>query len=255
MIIIGMTGPISHGKTTFADAIEKIEPSTIHFESSLIIAEVINALHASTDKIPSPYDVDSINEWLKPLPSILLEVLGVKCNIEQIRISQSDADKHPIEYDKLMLHIEGLQRDPSLISKAIDSDNKESFRAILQWVGGYLVKKVSSDIWYDEIIKRAHKAEQDGFNVCIIGGLRFPSDAKIVHQAGGIIIKVYRPDHLQYDILDPTERERDNIACDSTIMSNGTIEDMNLCAVQVLDDIKNEKLEKIYQTIRYRVNQ
>lgn len=103
---------------------------------------MINALHASTDKIPSPYDVDSINEWLKPLPSILLEVLGVKSDIEQIRISQSDADKHPIEYDKLILHIEGLQRDPSLINKTIDSDNKELFRAILQWVGGYLVKKL-----------------------------------------------------------------------------------------------------------------
>ena len=255
MIIIGMTGPISHGKTTFADAIEKIEPSTIHLESSLVIAEVINELHASTDKIPSPYNIDSINEWLKPLPSILLDVLGVKSNVEQISIDQSDADKHPIEYDKLMLHIEGLQRDPSLINETINANNKESYRAILQWVGGYLIKKVSSDIWYDEIITRARKAEQAGCSICIIGGLRFPSDAKIVHQAGGIIIMVYRPDHLQYDILDPTERERDNIACDSTIMSNGTIEDMNLCAVQVLEDIKNEKLEKIYQTIRYRVNQ
>ena len=168
MIIIGMTGPISHGKTTFADAIEKIEPSTIHLESSLVIAEVINELHASTDKIPSPYNIDSINEWLKPLPSILLDVLGVKSNVEQISIDQSDADKHPIEYDKLMLHIEGLQRDPSLINETINANNKESYRAILQWVGGYLIKKVSSDIWYDEIITRARKAEQAGCSICII---------------------------------------------------------------------------------------
>jgi dephospho-CoA kinase len=47
MIILGMTGPIGHGKTTFADALSDLVPSTVHFESSLIIAEVANDMHAA----------------------------------------------------------------------------------------------------------------------------------------------------------------------------------------------------------------
>ncbi len=251
MIIIGMTGPIGHGKSTFAKAVKSFEDSTIRFESSLIIAEVANALHKATAKLPDRYSVESINDWLKPLPAILEEIVHQKCTFSQIEIDQSDAERHPIEYDKLMLHLESLQRNPAMLHQEITVDNKEAYRPILQWLGGYLVQRVSGDIWYDEIIRRVKASEDAGYKICIIGGLRFPRDANNVHRAGGAIVKVYRPDHLQYDMLDPTERERDNIPTDSTIVSNGTVEDMLKCAKQVVKDIADNSLQKLYQTKRF----
>jgi hypothetical protein len=246
-----MTGPIGHGKSTFAKAVKQIEPATIRFESSLIIAEVANALHASTRKIPTRDDINSINEWLKPLPAILLETVHQKCSFSQIEIELSDVEKHPVEYDKLLLHIESVNRNPLLLEKEITPENKEAYRPILQWLGGYLVKNVSSDIWYAEIIRRVLAAQAEGYKICIIGGIRFPHDATLVHEAGGIIIKVYRPDHLQYDMLDPTERERDNVRADCTIVSNGTVEDMSACARQVMDDIRNHSLQHVYQSVKF----
>ncbi len=250
MTIIGMTGPIGHGKSTFASAIEALVPSTVHLESSLIIAEIANSMHDVLNDIPDPYDVDSLNNWLKSLPAILLEHLKVHSTFDQIKLDQAQIEQHPVEYQKLIIHVENLTRDPSLIKQQITKENKETYRPFLQWLGGYLVQKVGQTIWYDEIVRRIHNAQAQGCELCIIGGLRFPSDATAIRNVGGVIIKVYRPGHLQNDMLDPTERERDNIPVDSTIMSNGTVEDVDRYAALVLEDIKNNRLQRLYQTVQ-----
>ncbi len=246
MIIIGMTGPIGHGKSTFAKVAIELEPASKHFESSLIIAEVANALHATTTAIPSRDDIDSINNWLKPLSSILLETVHARCSFEQIRLDMNDVQQHPGDYEKLLLHIENLNRNPKLTQQTITKENKEAYRPILQWLGGYMIKKVDSGIWYKEIVRRVQAIQNEGYKLCIIGGLRFPADAEYVHQINGVVIKVYRPGHLQYDSLDPTERERDNITPDSTVISNGTIDDLKNCVKLVLDDLVSGQLQKTY---------
>lgn len=248
MILLGMTGPIGHGKSTFAKAIAELEPITVHLESSLVIAEIANAMHAVLHDIPDPYDVQSLNTWLRSLPAILLERMGVHCSYEQIQLDQVQIEQHPIEYQKLILHVENLRRNPSLAKQHITRENKESYRPFLQWLGGYLVQKINQTIWFDEILKRIYKAQTNGCKLCIVGGLRYPSDAAAIHSAGGIVIKVYRPGHLQNDMLDPTERERDNIPVDCMIMSNGTIDDVSRTAEIVLNDIKNNCLASLYQT-------
>jgi hypothetical protein len=248
MILLGMTGPIGHGKTTFADALAKLIPKTEHFESSLIIAEVANAMHLAMQEIPDPYSVESLNNWLKSLPAILLETVHVHANFDQIKLDQEQIVTHPVEYQKLIMHVENLQRDPGLAKQEITRENKETYRPFLQWLGGYLVHKVDPGIWYNEMVRRIREVQQQGCDLCLVGGLRFPSDAAILRAAGGIIVKVYRPGHLQNDMLDPTERERDNIQVDCTIMSNGSIDDVGRFAERFLSDIRNGKLQKLYQT-------
>ncbi|HSX23686.1 MAG TPA: hypothetical protein VLE74_01150 [Candidatus Saccharimonadales bacterium] len=248
MMILGMTGPIAHGKTTFAEALTDMEPSTVHLESSMIIAEVANALQAVLSDIPDPYNVDRLNNWLRALPGILQEIAHIHCTFEQIKLSQKDIEEHPIEYQKLILHVENLQRKPQLMKQHISQDNKESYRPLLQWLGGYLVQRVSSSIWYDEIVRRIRQAAAAGCQLCIVGGLRYPKDAAVLRNAGAMIIKVYRPGHLQSDMLDPTERERQNIQVDCTIMSNGTIADVKKFAKVFYKDLKANKLQATYHT-------
>ncbi len=248
MLVIGMTGPISHGKTTFASALTELEPLTIHIESSLVIAQVANAMHVVLNKVPDPYDINSLNDWLKYLPQILETTVHVKVSFDKLILDQQQIEQHPIEYQKLIMHVENLRRDPKLARQAITIENKENYRPFLQWLGGYLVQKVDAGIWYNQIVRLVKDAASTGCKLCIVGGLRFPADAAILRNAGGLVIKVYRPGHLQNDMLDPTERERDNIPVDSTVISNGTLEDVKRCATIFLNDLKSGQLKLIYQT-------
>ena len=245
-----MTGPIGHGKTTFASALAELEPKTIHLESSMVVAEVANAMHEALQSIPDPYSLDSLNNWLRALPAILLQIVHVHTTFDDVMLTEEAVNKHPVEYQKLLLHVENLRRDPELAKKLITNDNKETYRPFLQWLGGYLVKKVDSGIWYHELTQRIYKARSGGYNLCIVGGLRYPEDATILRTTGAKIIKVYRPGHLQYDMLDPTERERENIQPDTTIISTGSIEDVMRCAKHFLKDLVNDKLQSSYQTTK-----
>lgn len=253
MILLGLTGPIGHGKSTFADALTGLEENSRHLESGMVVAEIANALHGSTQKIPLRDNLDSINIWLRPLPAILLEKLGLKVDFEGLKLSAEAVARHPIEYEKLFLHIDMLARDPQMLRNTITRENKEEYRPLLQWLGGYLVHKVNPEVWYKELIRRSEKLKVEGCKLCIVGGIRFPSDANLVRKVNGTIVKVYRPDHLQFDMLDPTERERESIVPDATIISNGTVEDLKQCAQKFLEHVQRGNLEKTYRTADYRL--
>jgi len=250
MILLGMTGPIGHGKTTFANALSELVPGTRRLESSLVIAEIVDAFHASLKDIPDHHDIDTINICLRSLPAILLQTLHIHTTFEDIKLDPADVASHPGDYQKLFLHIENLNRRPDLAKTLITPDNKESFRPILQWFGGYLVNKVDPGIWYHELVRRTYEAKREGCELCIVGGLRFPCDATLLRHAEAIIVKVYRPGHLQNDMLDPTERERGNIVVDTTVSSNGSVDDVKQTAIRLLADIKANNLQATYQTIQ-----
>jgi hypothetical protein len=248
MIIIGLTGPIGHGKSSFAETLLKLEPNSLHFESSQIIIEVANAMHKALTDIPDAYNVNALNNWLHCLPPILNEVVHIECQFKQIELQQPVIEQHPIEYQKLILHVENLARNPDLMKQTITAENKETYRPLLQWLGGYLVQKIDAGIWYNELMRRIKAAGTAGAKLCVVGGLRFPSDAAILRANGGLIVSMSRPGHLQSDTLDPTERERQNIKPDCTILNNGTLADLQIFASHFLADLANKKIERSYHT-------
>lgn len=248
MIIVGITGPIGHGKTTFGNALGEQSQAVCHFESSTVISEVANDMHAQLQTAPNAHDIEALNHWIEFLPAILEKAAHVQTVFEDLKVTEQALHDEPAMFQKLWLHLENLQRQPELFKQEITPQNKNTYRPFLQWLGGYLPQKVDSGLWYKEIVRRMRQAQDDGCEFCIVGGLRYPVDADVLRSVGAKIIEIYRPDLAEEDATDPTERERDAIQPDSTVISNGGIDDLEQTAKRVYQDLLSNQLKPEYQT-------
>jgi hypothetical protein len=244
MIIVGLTGSIGSGKTTFADYLAAQFKHAGHWESWQLVAEVATALREQPANHPSPTDIEAVNRWLEPLPQILKKHCHAEADFKQLKLSRSALENDPESYDKLLQYLALMQKQPQLQRVAITEQNKETLRPVLQWLGGHLAKTVGGEIWYKEIIRRI-RVEPD-VELAIIGGVRFPADASEVKAADGYILRIDRPDIAVRDQQDITERERELILADATIYNNGDLQQLQACAKIVADDLKAGKLSQRY---------
>lgn len=248
MILLGITGPIGHGKTTLASFLAQQNPQSYQTESSQVIAEVADRLNKFfLWEAPTTPDINSINRWLAHLPAIITAVTHSHVELDAIMLNEYDLQRRPQDFEKLFEYIELARRNPGLLTEHITTYNKEAYRPLLQWLGGYLVKFVKEGIWYDELVRRASMAETYGCQLFIVGGLRFPSDAKILRHASGKVIKIVRPGTQELDRNDSTERERDAIEVDATITNDGDLDDLLQCSMRIYNDLVNNKLKKTYR--------
>jgi hypothetical protein len=239
MIIVGLTGGIGHGKTTFANYLGHHATNYQHWESSGLISEVANDLRAVTVLHPSPGDIAAINSWLTPLPDILRKRVRKTSTLAQLALTQTKLTKTPEKYTKLQEYLELIQKQPGLAHVPITSDNKAQFRALQQWLGGYLVAELGG-IWYEELLARINAVS--GLELATIGGVRFPSDAATIRDAGGSIIVVERPQTGEQDSSDLTERDRRAIIPDTIVHNDGSLLQLQRCANQVFNDLKKQHL-------------
>jgi hypothetical protein len=249
MLLFGITGGIGHGKSTLAAALAHERPQAArHFETFDLIADVGNKLNHSTKQLPASTNLDSINEWLEPLPTILAEAVHAHASFAQISIDSTLFSADNVDYLKLIHYIETLEADPSLLQHDITENNKETYRGLLQWLGGYLVAKVDNGIWYKEIIRRVQAAEANGTQLCTIGGVRYPNDAALVREAGGYILGITRPAFPNPDSSDPTESSRRAIIVDAKVINNGVVADIEPVARIIMNDAESGHLQKTYIT-------
>lgn len=253
MYIIGITGPIGHGKTTFANLLSSVEPKSEQVESGLLISEVANAWFEVTESFPAQKELTTINAWVAQLAPVVTRLLQTTCTPEQLAIKQEDLDNHPEYFAKLFTFIDMVQADPTLTETYIAAAEKERFRPILQWLGSFLAHRVGAGIWYDEIVRRINTSRSDTI-LYVVSGLRYPADGEIIRQAGGTVVKIARPQVAERDAQDPTERERSKIAADVEVINDGSVEDLLKVAEALYRGLVNGTLQATYQATTTAVN-
>lgn len=246
--LLGITGPIGSGKTTFADMLAETTEDHAHYESWYVIAEIATAFNAALkaelefDTTTSQFEL--ANQVLIWLPDAISEVLHHDVVWNQLAITKHDTLAHPALYEKLFIYMDMVTKDRSLLDKPLNDETKPTFRPLLQWIGGYFIAKISKTIWYDEIIRRIDLRDPTT-SLVVIGGVRSPSEADVIRAHGGRIVAMQRQG-IDVDNSDPTESRRDAIIPDITVANNGTVDQLRELAVTLADDLAAGKPKKHY---------
>ena len=113
--------------------------------------------------------------------------------------------------------------------------DKDFYRPILQWWGtDYRRKKFGEDYWTIQFAKAFLKSEAD---MVIAPDVRFPNEAGLIRQSGGILIRVER-EGLPTDVHE-SETALDRYKFDYTF-NNTTVDSCNQFARVLLSRIANQ---------------
>lgn len=249
MMLVGLSGSIGSGKTTFANYLSEDVENHQHWESWQVIAEIANGLRQREMPLSNVHDLPGISLWLNPLPQLVQEVTHRKLPREDAIVTDEKVAANPEWYDKLFTYTELIQEKPDLQLGPITEERKEELRSLLQWVGGFLAKTVAGDIWYTEIVRRIKNTPD--LELSTVGGVRFPADAGALHDAGGVVLAIERPDESSPDGDDITEREVNQVPHDSLIVNDGNLDQLRACAKQVYKDLGAGALQASYQATQF----
>lgn len=249
MILLGLTGAIGHGKSTFAETLHIQDPGMLHLETNMPIIDIAEALQAQLLAQRIQATPQFVHDWLQALPSAVEDLLHRDAAAEDIVPSIDAVINRPQTYAKLLEYLQLAIAQPEIVGSRISAANKEVYRPLLQWIGGYLIERIDPFIWIAEVIERARDYQAAGGTLAVIGGIRSAADAQVVQQGQGLVILVKRPDVHEPDLADPTERERVNITPDVTVVNNGGVTDLLDVAARLLQDIKDGSHHSTYTAI------
>lgn len=243
MILLSITGAIGHGKSSLAEALTAIEPTAQHNESFWLISSFATQAKKT---LPASTDLKAINRWLSQLIPAIQQQLLPTATVQDLLITAQQTKLQPIEYQKLWQYIDLLNQHPERRLETITDANKPFHRPILQWIGGFFIQRLSPTVWYDQLVHQAKQTKESGCQLYVIGGLRFPAEAEVIHAANGQVIKIVRPTQEVSESQDPTERDRQQVKPDTTVVNNGSLRDLEAVAQRIITDIKLKQLASEY---------
>lgn len=252
MKIVGICGEIGSGKSTFAEFLTQADAMhSIHLETSQVIIELGDIFNASLrgENVPllSPRHYQTINHGpVRAMLPAISRMAGRQILPQELDIDPQDAERHPEWYEKLDVYLTAVQDSPELLALPITKENKNTYRPLLQWLGGYVLYRTGNNLlWYQELIRRIDTAGPD-IRLAALTALKQPEEAEYIRSQGGRIIRVVRPG-LQTDTTDVTELRASQITPDTEVINDGGLVELAAVATTVHADLSAGGLRPIYR--------
>ena len=248
VILLGITGAIGHGKSTFAEALRATTPDMLHLETNMPILEIANGMQGLLLSQKVHANDDFATQWLSSLPKFIEEYLHQEVSLNEVVPTQQYMHDRPTDFTKLMEYLQLMVAHPELVGTTITADNKDTYRSLLQWLGAYLISRLGRLVWIGEIMERARSYEAEGGKLAVVGGVRSQEEAELIQDAGGMVLHISRPETAEQDLADPTEASRSQIAANATIINDGSISDLTTVAAAIITALHSgQPLEQTYQ--------
>lgn len=252
-MLIGITGPIGSGKSTFAKALADCESDHAIYETYQLVAEVGDsfnqALKAELEFATARNDIELINQALIWLPATIEDRLHTDVSWSQLAIKRHETLVRAALYGKLFAYLKAVRQKPKVLDQPITIKNIGTYQPLLQWLGGFMITKVNKNIWYTELMRRVDNHDGNK-SLVIVCGVRYPSDAATIKKRGGKIISVHRPGIKAKvtDLADITQATRHIIRPDITVLNDGSAKDLAKLAEDVWQDLGAGKPKPRYAT-------
>jgi hypothetical protein len=253
MIVVGLTGGTGQGKSTLGRMLRSL--ANVDYRADLEFAypvtEVANAWMLTWPQplALSPDDtvITLANELIRSFPMVVEKYTGKKTTYDAYRIGNDAASlelhNRLIKYLSIWTALSDSERAVQL-PVPITASNKGLHRALLQWVGGVSVALITPSIWDDLIDHRIKELAERGYKLVTVGGVRYPHDAEVIHDNGGVIVRVVRPEtKLSTDVTETSMSEQKP---DTEVINNGSLDELDTVTHQLFSDLESGSVKPQY---------
>lgn len=240
-ITLALTGEKKSGKSALVNELLAIEPDSVHLQSGLTVMGVANAWvpqFAAMDRLEHAPDSELLeiaNTWLRCLPPVASHITGKDVGYQALEISAQTQGSPAVT--RLFDYLKDLRFKPELNDSIINPQNKDQYRALLEFLGGYLYERVDEGVWYDVLTDDAQTEKEKGKRLINIDGLRFSGDELRCRRVGAYIVRVVRSSVTSTGTV--TEQSKRNIKEDIRVHNEGTIAGLGQVAEALLDDVRH----------------
>jgi len=134
--------------------------------------------------------------------------------------------------------------DETRAGTELSRENKAEHRAPLIWLGVALRDTHGPQVWGEEVGRRVKRAIEAGSKLVTVGGVRSPDDAAAIGEHPNLfVVKVLRGEDVDRDA---TNQRRHQIKPDCVVHNVGTLEDLEIIAGQMAEDLLGGGLKPEY---------
>lgn len=247
--IIGIAGPINSGKTTLAALLTGIDPlHSVHLETSTVVVELADLFNSSLAGIYGPEKdrIEMANLAVQSLLPSLSTMINRSVTLEDVIVTPESSQQEPQWYEKLFRYFDDLAVQPALLNRPITALNKDEYRSLLQWIGGYFLFRLEQPLlWYNDLFRQIESLPAE-IDVVAVTAPRQPAEADFIQQHGGQVIMLNRPG-IAIDPQEVTERRVLEITPNATVANDASLIELRHCAATVRSDILEGKLAASYR--------
>ena len=205
--IIGLIGLRGSGKSACAELmIEEYGQRIGRVEHSDAVLNLANQLHEQ-------YNPSTAKQWQHAAQAMV--------SLEKV---------NSFDHHELHSFLSGKQ-----LKFPINRANKNEFRNLLAWLGGYVQVALDDSYWDKKIATLIKQAEKD-HDIIFVGGARFSNNIKNISSLCGAIVKIERPGLEAVDSA-TTENRVNSLEYDYILINDSDLAELKLKCQTLLENI------------------